>query len=115
MRTYFSQVSDARCRRSHFDDWRGRSAYLRAAVPQRTANKSGAAVESEMTPAIAKIVFVMLAIGWYLVRYEYARRSRGEKIVRRPRSPENCATAHISSGLGILPLIFTWVPPFLIS
>src|SRR6266446_1222466 len=29
-----------------------------------------------MTPAIAKIALVALAVGWYLIRYEYARRSR---------------------------------------
>jgi hypothetical protein len=40
-----------------------------------------------MTPAFSKFVFVMLAIGWYLIRYEYARRSRREKILRSDRGP----------------------------
>ena len=33
-----------------------------------------------MTPAFSKLVFVVLAIAWYAIRYEYARRSRREKI-----------------------------------
>jgi protein-S-isoprenylcysteine O-methyltransferase Ste14 len=60
-----------------------------------------------MTPAFSKIVFVMLAIGWYLIRYEYARRSRREKIVRRARGLRETALLLISlTGLGILPLIY---------
>src|SRR5947208_7562520 len=115
MRTCFSQVSDARCRRRRFDVRRRRSAYRRAAVPQRAANKTGAAVESKMTPAFSKIVFVVLAIGWYLIRYEYARRSRREKIVRSARGLREIALLLISlTGLGILPLIYvaTAIPHF---
>ena len=49
----------------------------------------------------------MLAIGWYLVRYEYARRSRREKIVRHARGLRETALLLISlTGLGILPLIY---------
>ena len=51
-----------------------------AAFPQRAAAQASAASRSKMTPALSKFVFVMLAIGWYLIRYEYARRSRREKI-----------------------------------
>ena len=50
-----------------------------------------------MTPAIAKIVFVMLAIGWYLVRYEYARRSRREK---------DCTTPEVSGKLRYCSYLF---------
>jgi len=60
-----------------------------------------------MTPAFSKIVFVVLAIGWYLIRYEYARRSRREKIVRSARGLREIALLLISlTGLGILPLIY---------
>jgi protein-S-isoprenylcysteine O-methyltransferase Ste14 len=68
-----------------------------------------------MTAAISKSVFVILAIGWYLIRYRYARRSRREKVVRTARGPRESALLLISlTGLGILPLIFvaTGIPKF---
>ena len=61
-----------------------------------------------MTPAISKFAFVMLAVGWYLIRYEYARRSRREPIVRSARGPRETALLLISlTGLGIVP--FTYI------
>jgi len=68
-----------------------------------------------MTPAFSKFVFVMLAIGWYIIRYEYARRSRREKILRSDRGPWETALLLISlTGLGILPFAYvaTAVPRF---
>ncbi|MGY4479202.1 protein-S-isoprenylcysteine O-methyltransferase [Bradyrhizobium sp. USDA 3364] len=68
-----------------------------------------------MTPALSKFVFVMLAIGWYLIRYEYARRSRREKVQRSDRGPRETALLLISlTGLGILPLFYvaTGIPRF---
>ena len=68
-----------------------------------------------MTPALSEFVFVVLAIGWYLIRYEYARRSRREKIVWSARGGRETALLLISlAGLGILPLIFvaTSIPHF---
>jgi protein-S-isoprenylcysteine O-methyltransferase Ste14 len=68
-----------------------------------------------MTPGVAKFAFVMMAIGWYLLRYEYARRSRREKILRSARGPRETALLLVSlTGLGILPLIYivTAVPHF---
>ena len=68
-----------------------------------------------MTAALSKSVFVILAIGWYLIRYRYARRSRREKVVRTARGPRESALLLISlTGLGILPLIFvaTGIPQF---
>src|SRR5258705_6461036 len=68
-----------------------------------------------MTPAPSKFVFVMLAIGWYLIRYEYARRSRREKVLRSDRGPRETALLLISlTGLGIVPLIYvaTAIPHF---
>lgn len=60
-----------------------------------------------MTPALSKFVFVMLAIGWYLIRYEYARRFRREKIERSDRGPRETALLLLSlTGLGILPLAY---------
>jgi len=68
-----------------------------------------------MTPAISRFVFVMLAIGWYLIRYEYARRSRREKIQRSDRGLRESALLLISlTGLGILPFAYvaTAMPRF---
>jgi len=68
-----------------------------------------------MTAALSKSVFVILAIGWYLIRYRYARRSRREKVVRTARGPRESALLLISlTGLGILPLTFvaTGIPKF---
>jgi protein-S-isoprenylcysteine O-methyltransferase Ste14 len=68
-----------------------------------------------MTPAISKVIFVALVIGWYLIRYEYARRSRRERVVSSARGPLETALLLISlSGLGLVPLIYiaTAVPRF---
>jgi protein-S-isoprenylcysteine O-methyltransferase Ste14 len=68
-----------------------------------------------MTPALSKFVLVMLAIGWFLIRYEYARRSRRETVQRSDRGPRETALLLISlTGLGILPLAYvaTAIPHF---
>ena len=68
-----------------------------------------------MTPAISKLIFVALVIGWYLIRYEYARRSRREKIVSSARGPLETALLLTSlAGLGLVPLVYvaTAMPRF---
>jgi len=68
-----------------------------------------------MTPVLSKLVFVMLAVGWYVIRYKYARRSRREKILRTDRGPRETALLLISlTGLGIVPLVYvaTGIPHF---
>ena len=40
-----------------------------------------------MTPAISKAIFVALVIGWYLIRYKYARRSRRQRVISSARGP----------------------------
>jgi protein-S-isoprenylcysteine O-methyltransferase Ste14 len=68
-----------------------------------------------MTPALSKLVFVILAIGWFLIRYEYARRSRRETVQRSDRGPRETALLLTSlTGLGILPLAYvaTAIPHF---
>ena len=60
-----------------------------------------------MTPAISKFVFVMLAIGWYLIRYQYARRSCRETVLHTARGPRETALLLVSlSGLGIVPFVY---------
>ncbi len=56
-----------------------------------------------------------MAIGWYLIRHKYARRSRREKVVRSARGPLETALLLISlSGLGLVPLVYvaTGMPRF---
>jgi len=60
-------------------------------------------------------LFVVLVIGWYLIGYEYARRSRREKIVSSARGPRETALLLVSlTKLGVLPLLFmaTAIPHF---
>ncbi|MEA2882838.1 MAG: hypothetical protein QOH32_2094 [Bradyrhizobium sp.] len=68
-----------------------------------------------MTPAISKITFVVLAIGWYLIRYRYARRSRREAVLRSDRGPRETALLLVSlTGLGLVPFFYlaTTAPRF---
>ena len=60
-------------------------------------------------------VFVMMAVGWYLIRYRYARRARREKVVRSVRGARENTLLLISlTGLGIVPFIYvaTAIPHF---
>jgi protein-S-isoprenylcysteine O-methyltransferase Ste14 len=68
-----------------------------------------------MTSALSKFIFVMLAIGWYLIRYKYARRSKRTPVLRSARGPRETALLVISlTGLGLLPLSYvgTGIPHF---
>ncbi|WP_407169984.1 protein-S-isoprenylcysteine O-methyltransferase [Bradyrhizobium sp. ORS 111] len=68
-----------------------------------------------MTPTFAKFVFATLAVGWYLLRYEHARRFRREKILRSARGPRETTLLLISlTGLGSLPFTYvaTGIPRF---
>jgi len=60
-----------------------------------------------MTATLSKYVFVMLAIGWYAVRYKYARRSNRTPVVRSDRGPREITLLVISlTGLGLLPFFY---------
>jgi protein-S-isoprenylcysteine O-methyltransferase Ste14 len=68
-----------------------------------------------VTSAVAKAVFVLLAVGWYVIRFPYARRSRRTPVARSARGAREIALLLISlSGLGILPLVYvaTGFPQF---
>ena len=68
-----------------------------------------------MTPTLSKTVFVAMVIGWFLIRYRYARRSRRERIVRSARGPlENSLLLVSLTGLGLAPLLYvaTAIPRF---
>jgi protein-S-isoprenylcysteine O-methyltransferase Ste14 len=60
-----------------------------------------------MTPTLSKFVFVVLVVGWYLIRYKYARRSRRTPVLRSDRGPREAALLATSLvGLGVLPLVY---------
>ena len=68
-----------------------------------------------MTPAIAKAIYVLLAVAWYALRYPHARRARRTPVIRSTRGPRECALLLISlTGLGILPVLYaaTGFPQF---
>ena len=56
-----------------------------------------------MTPSIAKAIFVFLTVGWYAIRFPYARRSRRATVVRSARGLRETVLLLISlTGLGHL-------------
>jgi protein-S-isoprenylcysteine O-methyltransferase Ste14 len=68
-----------------------------------------------MTATLAKAVFVLLAVGWYVIRFPHARRSRRTPVTRSARGPHEIALLLISlTGLGIIPFIYiaTGAPSF---
>ncbi|WP_112664319.1 protein-S-isoprenylcysteine O-methyltransferase [Microvirga flavescens] len=68
-----------------------------------------------MTPTIAKAAFVLLAVGWYLIRVPFARKSRRTPIARSARGVREITLLSISfTGLGLVPLVYvaTGFPKF---
>ncbi|HVI78311.1 MAG TPA: protein-S-isoprenylcysteine O-methyltransferase [Candidatus Acidoferrum sp.] len=60
-----------------------------------------------MTPSLAKAVFVVLAIGWYVIRYPYERRARRNPVRWSERGPREYLLMAISTtGFGLLPLLY---------
>lgn len=50
-----------------------------------------------MTASVAKLTFVLLAVGWYAIRFEHARRSRRVAVRRDlPRFPRKRSTVDIA-------------------
>jgi protein-S-isoprenylcysteine O-methyltransferase Ste14 len=68
-----------------------------------------------VTPALAKAVFVLLAVGWYVIRVPHARRSRRVPVARSARDLREMILLSISlTGLGIMPFVYvvTGAPAF---
>lgn len=60
-----------------------------------------------MTPAIAKAIYVFLAIGWYVIRIPHERRARRTPVSRSARGIRERVLLSISlTGLGILPFAY---------
>ena len=68
-----------------------------------------------MTASLAKAIFVVLAVTWYVIRVPHARRSRRTPVAHGDRGPREITLLLISlTGLGIVPLIYvaTGFPKF---
>lgn len=68
-----------------------------------------------MTPTLAKAAVVMIMVGWYVIRFRYARRSRRTPVTRSARGRLETILLTISlTGLGIVPFIYvaTGFPAF---
>ncbi len=60
-----------------------------------------------MTPAIAKAIYVLLAVSWYVIRYPYARRAGRTPVALSRRGRREIALLLSSlTGLGILPFLY---------
>lgn len=60
-----------------------------------------------MTPVLAKVIFVALAVSWYLIRFPHARRARRTPVAQAARGTQESVLLLISlTGLGILPILY---------
>lgn len=68
-----------------------------------------------MTATIAKAIWVLIAVGWYVIRFPHARRVKSNRITRSERGTRERTLLAISlTGLGIIPFIYvaTGFPSF---
>ncbi len=68
-----------------------------------------------MTPTFAKAAVVLIMVGWYVIRFRYARRSRRTPVARSARGRLETVLLAISlTGLGIVPFVYvaTGFPAF---
>ena len=64
-----------------------------------------------MTVLLAKAIWVCGVIGWYVIRYPFARRSRKTAIIRRDDRLREAVLLTISAtGLGVLPGVYVFTP-----
>ncbi|WP_436643011.1 protein-S-isoprenylcysteine O-methyltransferase [Microbaculum sp. FT89] len=60
-----------------------------------------------MTPDIAEIIWVVGAVGWYVIRYPHERRSRRTAVSRNSADRIELLLMTISAtGLGVLPFVY---------
>ncbi|MFL9825727.1 protein-S-isoprenylcysteine O-methyltransferase [Rhodoplanes sp. SY1] len=68
-----------------------------------------------MTPLIAKLAYGALVVGWFIIRYPYARRARRTPVASSRRGfRENLLLSVSLTGLGLLPILYlaTGMPRF---
>lgn len=60
-----------------------------------------------MTPTLAKIIWGLGCIAWFVIRYPHARRARKTRVIGGDRGAREMALLSISfTGLGIVPFIY---------
>ena len=60
-----------------------------------------------MTPLLARLLFCLIPVGWYVIRVPHARRSRRTPVARSARDRRETALLLVSlTGLGIVPLAY---------
>jgi protein-S-isoprenylcysteine O-methyltransferase Ste14 len=60
-----------------------------------------------MTPLVAKVIWCLGVVGWFIIRYPHQRRARRTpKLRRSDRSRELVLMAISTAGLGILPALY---------
>jgi protein-S-isoprenylcysteine O-methyltransferase Ste14 len=60
-----------------------------------------------MTALLAKTTLLLLAVGWYVIRYPYQRRARRTPVARTERGPREYFLMAISfAGFGVAPLVY---------
>lgn len=60
-----------------------------------------------MTPSLAKAAVILIMVGWYVIRFRYARRSRRTPVARSARGRLETVLLTISlTGLGIVPFVY---------
>jgi protein-S-isoprenylcysteine O-methyltransferase Ste14 len=60
-----------------------------------------------MTPLVAKLIWLLGVVGWYVIRYPHMRRSRRTpKLRRSDRRREIALMAISTTGLGIVPAVY---------
>src|SRR5437764_1093534 len=68
-----------------------------------------------MTATVAKFAFVLLAVGWFIIRYPYARRARRSPVAVSAYDPKETVLLLVSlTGLAIIPYAYitTGLPHF---
>ncbi|HEX5865076.1 MAG TPA: protein-S-isoprenylcysteine O-methyltransferase, partial [Casimicrobiaceae bacterium] len=68
-----------------------------------------------MTPLVAKLIWLIGVVGWFVIRYPHQRRARRTpKLRRSDRGRELVLMTISATGLGIIPMIyvFTGAPRF---
>lgn len=60
-----------------------------------------------MSPFLAKAVLLLLAVGWYVIRFPYERRARRTPVAKTERGPREYLLMTISAaGFGLIPLVY---------
>lgn len=62
-----------------------------------------------MTPLVAKVIWCLGVVGWFVIRYPHERRARRTpKLRRSDRSRELVLMAISATGLGVLPAVYVF-------